>query len=109
MTEDELVEKVARQIWMDDSGSDAGWPAGSGLRKDGVCWHIATQIHAIYKEAGYARLAEDQSLPDLPPLGTRHDDPRYLDSWLRDMAEKTQRDMLKAGWRKVILEVKDGS
>lgn len=53
MTEQELREKIARQIWMDDSGSDVGWLQGSGARKDGVVWRIADQILALIKSAGW--------------------------------------------------------
>ena len=37
---------------------------------------------------------EKAELPDIPPLTTRQDDPRYLDGWIRDASKKTQQDML---------------
>ncbi len=64
---------------------------------------LADQILALIKEAGFVGLDPDQSLPDIPLLTTRHDDPGYLDGWIRNASEKTQQDMLKAGWRKVIM------
>ena len=49
------------------------------------------------EEAGYVKLAEDQSLPD-NPIGDFIPDIGKGQQWAYN---KAQRDMLKAGWRKV--------
>ena len=48
---------------------------------------------------GYVKLAEDQSFPKLYGIES---------SWLFMQIRDAQEDMLKAGWRKVELGVKDG-
>ena len=48
------------------------------------CLKEAKQIHGFYHEAGYVKLAKNQSLPENPnPATLRHDDPRWMEGWLR--------------------------
>lgn len=52
---------------------------------------VTDQILALIKEAGYVKLAEDQSLPEKEFISS-NENYRYAEA---------QKDMLKAGWRKV--------
>jgi len=110
MTEQELKEKIARQIWMDDSGSDTGWPTSPKIRKEGVCWRIADQILALIKEAGYVKLADNQDLPSNLFIKFKANSKLTMvaQKELGDTAimayKQSQQDMLQAGWKKVKLE-----
>jgi len=45
---EELREEIARQIWMDDTGSDTGWYTSyEFVHKSGHCYNIADQILPI--------------------------------------------------------------
>lgn len=87
----DLREEIARTIY------EHNWP---------MLWHTVSEnykepfrataavILALLKQAGYVRLSEDQSLPELSKLG----------SWSRlwqDGYEMCQQDMLKAGFKKI--------
>lgn len=76
MTEQELREKIARKLYesaateRDTSITEynldlkKSWPWGKLKESSKEYWkQIADQIIALIKEAGYVRLAEDQSLP----------------------------------------------
>lgn len=59
----------------------------------------ADQILALIKEANYVKLADDQSLPELPPYS-------QMDSIASSISKEVgykdaQQDMFKAGFRKV--------
>jgi len=67
---------------------------------------LIPRLHALYKEAGYVRLSQDQSLPELNwDSGAIRNPELYL--------KATQQDMLNKGWRKVasgnIPEAKGGN
>ncbi len=77
---------------------------------------ILALIEAYYKEKGYVKLAKDQNLPpnkmvcNMRVIGeptiteqVQAEIRREIEIWV-----EAQQDMLKAGWRKVELEVKDG-
>ena len=64
---------------------------------------VLKHLSELAKKAGYVKLADDQSLP-----------PTYFANrkkmpWISDYDVEicAQADMLKAGWRKVIVEVKE--
>lgn len=57
---------------------------------------IESNFPQLAKEMGYVKLAEDQTFPVLFPEEL---DDAYCRGW-----EQTAKDMLKAGWRKVVQE-----
>jgi hypothetical protein len=64
----------------------------------------AEQFQVILKKAGYVRLADDQSLPKMAIdwyVGGTYQPITVFD--LAQIIEKSQQDMLNAGWRKVEL------
>jgi len=90
---DELREEIAKSLagwdgWNWEMMAETEELAGSDeIGKDSY-YKMADRIHALYKEAGYVKLAEDQSLPDV---------------WVRDIpsGKLVQEDMWNKGWRKV--------
>jgi len=63
------------------------------------------KLEPLIKQAGYVKLADDQSLPEIPCFvfrvskGGRQTEDSVLQS---ERCLETQRDMLKAGFRKVV-------
>jgi len=69
--------------------------AGIDIRSPDYCnYCFANKILALIREAGYAKLSDDQSLPELPP-------PVNLD--YREGYLKSHEDKLQAGFRRVEL------
>lgn len=71
-----------------------------------VCHIACKSILALIREAGYVKLAEDQSLPINPNKEEREAKEQSLHQDIEaDLPEveywQGQQDMLKAGWRKV--------
>jgi len=93
---DELREKIAQYLYehsyprmyhtFDDLKNN--YPGGV----EAIMSH-ADQIHTLYKEAGYVRLSQDQSLPNKPP---------YL-TLAQGGYKQALVDICEAGWRKVEL------
>ncbi len=95
-TEQELIERVYNLIPQEQETDDSRWVDD-----------VVDRILALVKEAGYVKLADDQSLPRNPyPVDDNSFDGRIGYG-------EGQQDMLKVvdgkAWRKVIMEVKDGS
>ena len=104
LPEQELREKIARELWrksVSDRGFDARrWEEVLDDTKE--YWLSCADIAlALVKEAGYVKLDKDQSLPKIP-----YDLSDEYCSYYGYSGG--QQDMLKATWRKVKLEVKDG-
>jgi len=99
MTEQELREKIAKYLFdicrnCNTSGTEFYSQNPSQELVDTVeadCYREVSHILTLIKEAGYVKLADDQSLPEKP---------FYPD---KSIYCETQQDMLKAGWRKVEL------
>jgi len=89
----ELREKIVRIIGQ--LGDEYYIPLNASLKE------VTDQILALIKEAGYVRLSQDQSLPELnlPTLSGN----RSLEITITSFAKKIRGDMLKASWRKVEL------
>ena len=112
MTEQELREKIAKELCLQD-GLDWGWlkeqQRYKGKKDCEYYIRKANSILALFPEwaraNGYVKLADDQSLPDaLTTTIERHMDgkpERFRQGYIQGRDE-----LLKAGWRKV--EVKDG-
>lgn len=95
MTE-ELRERIAH--WLQKHTDYAGnleWYEFDEDAQEGFRCR-ADQIHALYKEAGYVQLAEDQSLPQVTEQART--DHKWVAAFTCGITE-----MLKAGWRKVEL------
>lgn len=88
-----LREKIGKLIYLPQCGVpdeiDQEW-AEAGENWQQNCMQIADLIFVVIKEAGYVKLAEDQSLPRNPHIK-------------KIVYEACQLDMLKAGFRKVEL------
>ena len=88
MTEKELRDRIGNILCRDRGGTIEAYL--SKLRID------ANDIFAYFKEAGYVRLANDQSSPE---------DPYNYEQECRESTAygKAQQAMWEAGWRKVEL------
>lgn len=95
MRDQELIEKTEHLIknWIVSQ-----YPIGKETFLD-----LATQIHSLIKEwlkeAGYVKLADDQSVPEIPLI-----DSRGFWTWSSRQCKEYQQDMLLGGWRKVEVE-----
>ena len=95
MTEEELLEQVARKACVLKSGQR--------LSKHGLdmiqYWDFAKAIHNLYKQAGYVQLDDDQSLPECNIVELidfdRHSF-KYRDEPLQEYCP-----LLKVGFKKV--------
>ena len=113
MTQDELREKL--ENWFIDMASGRhqypieGIPSAeeiAGWRANQLMALIKETLPELAKEAGYVKLAEDQTLPkwgvaNYMLLG---DEGRRAADYKAEQIREVQKDMLKAGWRKVELE-----
>lgn len=95
-----MREEIARWYF-----GNSSWD-GVDPRLTAWCYKRADELMALIKEAGYVKLAEDQSLRSL--RGTvkaeyliAYREGSYLEGW-----EHAQQEMLKAGLRKVKQEGK---
>ena len=91
MTEQELREKIANLLYGELTYRN--YLAIPEVRHNADI--MISKVLAIIKEAGYAKLAEDQTLPPI------------LTSIVDSINRNTLRILLEAGWRKVELEGKD--
>ncbi len=96
----ELREKIAHTVFM----VVANPPLRTSILVHGIkeAYPTADQILSLIKEAGYIRLADDQSLPALV-VKDAEGSPDGLDEFARGQ-DYAQQDMLALVWRKVELE-----
>jgi len=97
---DELREKIAKLLAGAENDPTI-WKDTGQLQKN---WYLseADQIHKLYKEAGYVKLAEDQSLLDSPWAKEADAGDMYAQSRTSGYY-CAQDDMFGQGWRKVEL------
>lgn len=109
---DKLREKIAKIIWLDGADWGNSYDPGCETASPPIEFNQVDQILTLIKEAGYVKLADDQSLPENPKANTKlgNIDYHYIRGKLYYRAfdnihtvyKQAQQDMLKQGWRKVI-------
>lgn len=105
-TEQELREKVARCAYWHFGGNEeytTDMPIPLlPIDTSNHCYALADETIVFIKKVGYVRLADDQSLPEIPSFSyDREEDRKLLHRGVINYSK------LLADWRRVILEVKE--
>ena len=104
MTEQELREKIDEFIWAILSfGMECSdeWVANQKIEGRPFINHRRKYLFDLIKEAGYVRLAKDQSLPDTAYRITKEYMNDLEAQYVVEHVKKAQQDMLKAGLQKI--------